>query len=403
MRAPLVVLHRWFGLFIAVFLLISGLTGALIAWDHEIDEWLNPHLFFAPLTEQAQTPMALADQLEAADPRLRISYLPLYVEPGHSLGIRVDPRPDANAVLPDLGFDQMALDPASGAVLGQRLWGEMSLSTQSIMPFLYKLHYSLHLPDGFGLELGILLLGIVSVVWMIDSAIALWLAFPSWRSWRKSLAFRWRQGGYKLNFDLHRSGGVWIWALLLMMAVTSVSMNLPFQVMRPLVSLFSPLTPSPFELRAPLSLAQAPAPQIDRAEALALAMAEAQRRGITAPAGGLFYSAEFGLYGVGFFAPGADHGDGGLGNPWLYINAEDGTLLPASIPGEGSAGDLFMQAQFPLHSGRILGVTGRVLVSLLGVLIGVLSLTGIVIWLRKRASRRQSARRMASNAMHVAG
>lgn len=394
MRAQLVVLHRWLGLFIAVFLFISGLTGALIAWDHELDEWLNPHLFLAPLTEHAQAPMALAEQLEAADPRLRISYLPLYVEPGHSLGVRVAPRVDANGVLPELGFDQMSLDPASGAVLGQRLWGEMSLSPQSIMPFLYKLHYSMHLPDGFGVELGVLLLGIVSMVWMIDSAVALWIAFPAWRSWRKSFAFRWRQGGHKLNFDLHRSGGVWLWALLLMMAVTSVSMNLPLHVMRPLVNLVSPLTPSPFELRAPVDLAHAPAPQIERAQVLSLAMAEAQRRGITAPPGGLFYSAEFGLYGVGFFAPGADHGDGGLGNPWLYINAENGELLPASIPGEGSAGDIFMQAQFPLHSGRILGVTGRVLVSVLGVLIGLLSLTGIIIWLRKRTSRRQSAKRM---------
>ena len=33
MRAFLVLLHRWFGLFIAVFLIIAGLTGALISWE----------------------------------------------------------------------------------------------------------------------------------------------------------------------------------------------------------------------------------------------------------------------------------------------------------------------------------------------------------------------------------
>ena len=38
MRSLLVLLHRWFGLFIAVFLFVSGLTGALISWDHQIDE-----------------------------------------------------------------------------------------------------------------------------------------------------------------------------------------------------------------------------------------------------------------------------------------------------------------------------------------------------------------------------
>jgi hypothetical protein len=45
MRVLFVVVHRWAGLFIAAFLCVAGLTGAVISWDHELDEWLNPHLF----------------------------------------------------------------------------------------------------------------------------------------------------------------------------------------------------------------------------------------------------------------------------------------------------------------------------------------------------------------------
>ena len=45
-----------------------------------------------------------------------------------------------------------------------------------------------------------------------------------------------------------------------------------------------------------------------------------------------------------------------------------------------------MQAQFPLHSGRILGVPGRILVSIMGIVVAALSVTGVVIWLRKRRS-----------------
>ena len=37
-RQILTTLHRWAGLFLAVFLFISGLTGAIISWDHELDE-----------------------------------------------------------------------------------------------------------------------------------------------------------------------------------------------------------------------------------------------------------------------------------------------------------------------------------------------------------------------------
>jgi uncharacterized iron-regulated membrane protein len=394
MRPLLVLLHRWFGLFIALFLFVSGLTGAVISWDHQLDEWLNPQLFDSHTPGQAQAPLDLAAQLEARDPRLQVSYLPLHIEPGHALTLWVQPKVDpANGKAYSLDFNQIALDPVTGAEQGRRLWGEVSLSRENLMPFLYKLHYSLHIPDGFGIELGVLLLGIVAIVWCFDCCVALWLSFPNRRAWRKSFAFRWRQGGYKLNFDLHRSGGVWVWLLLLMLAITSVSMNLNFQVMRPLVELFSPLSPSPFASRAPVSLDDQLAPAVSREQVLRLAAEEARRRGFAEPAGGLFYSPEFGVYGVGFFVPGNDHGDGGLGNPRLYFDAQSGASAGAEIPGSGSAGDIFMQAQFPLHSGRILGIPGRILVSLLGLAVAMLSLTGIVIWLKKRASRRVSRER----------
>jgi uncharacterized iron-regulated membrane protein len=94
---------------------------------------------------------------------------------------------------------------------------------------------------------------------------------------------------------------------------------------------------------------------------------------------------------VGFYQPENDHGDGGLGNPWLYFDGKDGKPIGAKIPGTGSAGDIFMQAQFPLHSGRILGLPGRIMISIMGAVVAMLSLTGIVIWLHKR--RNQAAQR----------
>jgi uncharacterized iron-regulated membrane protein len=50
-----------------------------------------------------------------------------------------------------------------------------------------------------------------------------------------------------------------------------------------------------------------------------------------------------------------------------------------------------MQAQFPLHSGRIIGLPGRILISVIGVAVAVLSATGLMIWLRKRSARRRAA------------
>jgi len=48
------------------------------------------------------------------------------------------------------------------------------------------------------------------------------------------------------------------------------------------------------------------------------------------------------------------------------------------------AGDVFLQAQYPLHSGRIAGIAGRILISICGLVVLVLAWTGIYLWLRKK-------------------
>lgn len=387
-RLILTVLHRWAGLFLAVFLFISGLTGAIISWDHELDEWLNPQLFDRQSQGIPLPPLTLADQLEASDSRIHVNWVPLFHESGKNLMLgvegRFDPETEKTYQLP---FNQVALDPSNGEIRGSRMWGDISLNRENLLPFLYKLHFSMHIPDGFGIELGIWFMGILAIVWTIDCFIALWISFPNIQAWRKSFAFRRRQGSYKLNFDLHRSGGVWLWGMLLILAITAISMNLKHEVMRPVVSIFSTLSPDPFAVRTPNPHDEPIEPSFNRHEILQLASMEADNRNWTTPPGGIFYAAEYGIYGVTFHEPEDDHAEFGLGNPWLYFDGQDGAYLGDDVPGSGSLGDIFLDAQFPLHSGRILGLPGRVMISMLGLAVAALSVTGIVIWQRKRRAR----------------
>jgi len=391
MRSAWVSLHRVLGLAIAAFLTVAGLTGAVIAWDHEIDAWLNPAFYQSPANGEPQPPLQLADAFERAHRGFVVTYLPLAVAPGETLTISVEPAADLAPSA--VAFNQVALDPVTGDVRVKRMWGAPSLSRENLLPFLYKLHYSMHVPARFGAQTGVWLMGLVGVVWVVDCFVALAISFPSLRAWRKSLTVRWRQGGFRRLFDVHRSGGVWLWPLMLTVAVTSVSMNLEHEVVRPIVGAVSPLTPSAFDTPSAAPLA----PTMDRRAILDAAIHGKANHGIDAPPGALFYSPRYGVYGVGFFAPGAEHGVGGLGNPWLYFDGRTGALVSADIPGEGSAGDVFMQAQFPLHSGRIAGVFGRIVVSVLGLAVATLSISGVVIWARKRAARR---RRLATS--HIA-
>lgn len=79
----------------------------------------------------------------------------------------------------------------------------------------------------------------------------------------------------------------------------------------------------------------------------------------------------------------------GAGAPILYYD-RNGASLGARVPWTGSAGDIFLQMQFPIHTGRILGMPGRIMISIMGLVVAALSVTGVVIWERKRRARRKS-------------
>ena len=121
----------------------------------------------------------------------------------------------------------------------QRRSGALAWSAAAIVPALYRLRYSMWLPGSWGT----FAMGAVAMAWVLDCFVALAISFPNPRNWHRSLQFSWRHGGRRLLYDLPRSGGVWVWGALLVVAVTAVSMNLEAQVVRPLVGWFSPLAP----------------------------------------------------------------------------------------------------------------------------------------------------------------
>jgi uncharacterized iron-regulated membrane protein len=151
-------------------------------------------------------------------------------------------------------------------------------------------------------------------------------------------------------------------------------------VFRPAMSLVTPLTKSPFD---PTEARAAADPRVSFATVVASARDEAARRGWQRPFD-VFHSPEFNMYGVGF----GDHHAAGIGVPYLYFDAQTGHVQGQTVPGHGRAGDVFLQWLFPLHSGQIAGLPGRILISLSGIAVAVLSVTGVVIWAKKRRGRR---------------
>ncbi|WP_374573763.1 PepSY-associated TM helix domain-containing protein [Phenylobacterium sp.] len=412
LRQAVGFMHRWVGLFMAGFLVITGLTGAVISWDHELDDLLNPQLTHARTKGPPLPSLALARQIAERDPRVWVTYAPLAAEPGESLAFGVDPKIDPASGKPyATGYNQVFVDPASGEELGRREWGAAwPISRKTFVSFLYVLHYSLHIPPIAGIDRwGVWLLGVVAMLWTIDCFAGFYLTLPPrqartretgagaagsgakggfWARWAPAWRIKTSASAYRINFDIHRAFGLWLWGVLFTVAFTAFSLNLYSEVFYPAMSRISQVTPTPFDVRTPAPLNAPIPPRKTYAEVIGQARQEAGRRGWTAPAGSAFYSPAYGVYGVAFHEPGGDHGEAGVGPPYLYYDGTSGAFLGAREPWKGTAADIFVQAQFPLHSGRILGLPGRILISATGIAVAALSITGVVIWLRKRRARR---------------
>lgn len=426
MRAAFTLWHRWVGLFIAGFLFVSGVTGAVISWDHELDDLLNPHLMKTPSDGPPLPVLELVRRVEAADPRVQVVSIPMSVEPAESLAIFVLPRVDpATGRLYEPVYNQVFLDPATGDVLGRRMWGQaFPLSTETFVSFLYRFHFTLHIPEFWGISRwGEWLLGGIAVLWTVDCFVGFYLTTPLrhlpnpgrpadveralrrgwWARWKPAWMIKTSGSAYRMSFDIHRAFGLWTWALLFVLAFTAFSLNLSQEVFRPLLAMVSTVTPSPFTTRHQADRDKPIEPRIDYAGAIEIGRAEAATRGWDLPVGHVFYTRRRGFYGVRFFE-GDDHGAAGVGPPAIYIDGNDGAVIGDYLPWKGTVADIFIQAQFPLHSGRILGLPGRILISIMGLVVAALSVTGVVIWYRKRRARvAVQASRLRSTSSMVAG
>jgi uncharacterized iron-regulated membrane protein len=392
--------HRWVGLFIAGFLFISGVTGAIISWDHELDDLLNPHLMHARAEGPAKAPLELAKLIEARDPRVQVTFVPLAPEKGEAYAFGVDAkRNPATGKLFTPGYNQIFIDPATGDELGRRNWGAAwPITSETLVSFLYVLHYTLHIPAMWGIDRwGVWLMGVIAVLWTIDCFVGFYLTLPAkaaasngksfWSRWKPAWQIKKKASTYRLNLDIHRAFSLWLWGVLFTVAFTAFSLNLYTEVFYPVLSKVSKTTPGPFELRTPAPLDQPIIAKKTYAQVIETAQAEARKRGWTDPVGGAFYAPGYGVYGVTFHQPGGDHGAAGVGTPYLYYDGQTGLPAGERLPWVGTAADIFVQAQFPLHSGRILGLPGRILISFMGVVVAALSVTGVVIWWKKRKAR----------------
>ncbi|MFW7341301.1 PepSY-associated TM helix domain-containing protein [Pollutimonas sp. H1-120] len=393
-------LHRWLGLSLALFLFVISLSGSVIAFEHELDAWLNPELFNTGSDGKALAPDRLVSGIEKDDPRLRVTLLPLDARPGRSIEVQVAQRRDRTDIQADrsLGFDRLFIDPTTGRVLGRRQWGETRLDRKHLLPMLNRLHRTMLLPGRWGSWL----LGSVALGWLALSLMGIYLSLPArggvrvdgsgvarhtssrfgrrwWPSWRIKRGVR----GARLAFDLHRATGLWTAAAAIFLGCTGVSLSLSNEVVKPLVGLFSPVTPHPLAM-LPEAIKVAEQPILSAKDALRLARAALPRAASSFEPWYIGHVSRLGVYRVAFKEREFRERAGRLRYEQVYIDDQSGA--PRSLYGyhSGSSADRFLIWQYPIHSGKVLSTLGRIWVCLSGLGIALLCGAGVYLWARRR-------------------
>lgn len=405
-----VVLHRWAGLTLTLFLAVAGFTGIFLAWIEELEIATAPELHLAapPYPGAAVLdPLVLREAALVRHPGARIDFVPQQIEPGRSLRLHLEwLDPKTGLELDGPGWDDLFIAPYTGKELGNRKWGDITQGVKNLMPFVYRLHYSFAL-DAFGL----LVFGIAALVWTLDCFVGFYLTLPVrrapapdrqpsaqgwWSRWHPSWAVRWRASRYKLNFDLHRAGGLWLWPLLLVFAWSSVSFNLP-QVYVPVMKQLGAEDPREIYFDGLLARPRLE-PRIGIVEALqrgrALAPVEARKAGLAIRSTGgtyLWHVPSIGAY-VYFFTTSADISRDGAGTA-VAFDSDTGMLRGVRIPTGTNAANTVGTWIEALHTAHVLGTPWRIAVSLIGALVTMLCVTGVVIWMRKRSGRLARVRR----------
>ncbi|MSQ98375.1 MAG: PepSY domain-containing protein [Xanthomonadales bacterium] len=357
---------------VAALLIMSGITGGLLAFYDEIDAFLNPGFYHVETGGEMLPPPALIEKLEQARPEVAVWYLQYPKNPGETAMLTAEPKPDAAGGYPPIASNTFYLDPHSGEIVGEKYWGRCCFEPQNVLNYLYEMHHSL--TDG---AWGAYLMGGVAGVLLINCLLVLFGAIGVTPATDTLFLIPIKHKAVALVFAL----------LLLPIALSSIAMNLADEVFKPLVSVFSPVKASVYEEYSKKELRDFGQRKLSYDDAYQLAQQLGRENGNPGPVAELFYSSSYNFYGMGYGYRDPD----GLGNDWIYLDGADGHVVGARTPGRGTAGDQLFSLQLPIHSGRLAGLTTKILVALLGLLIAALSGRYIVIASRQLFRPKQAA------------
>ncbi|HEY8095396.1 MAG TPA: PepSY-associated TM helix domain-containing protein [Methylobacter sp.] len=377
--------HLYLGLIAGAILAVVGLTGSIEVFFVELQEILNAEQIVIVVPPESQNKLYALDDIVAAaetvkpqGSRLFKIYYPRKPDVAYKLLYFVR---DAGLANNGDGY-YIFVDPYTAQAKGVQLWHPKDRYWgRPFISFIMQLHWCLLLGKTGGIIVGIL--GALSLISVLTGLIVWW---PLTGKFKQALTFKKCASAVRFNFDLHKTVGFYSTILLLPVLFSGIYMNLPDQV-NVLVKLFSPVNrPTAFNT-IPVEIHSNP-PQTGQ-QAISISKVEAivQDR---YPAGRLWMlnapKDREDVYKV--MKDDVTELSRFTGYRDFAVDQYSGEILKVYERGTGSGGDVFLDWQWPLHSGKAFGWTGRILVFLSGLACPVLYVTGVIRWLKKRKANK---------------
>lgn len=356
------ILHRYIGLAIGIILVIVGLTGSLLVFEHEMDEWAIQQRFGSVVPqEQRLSTATLVDNVKAAYTN----------HPDWQVGqVQMLPKQEVYTIRlnrPDDTQWEVFVNPYTGVIMGDRQ-RETALFSRVL-----DLHYALLIGNT-----GIVIVGMAAFLLMILSITGIVL----WSGWRKLLSgfkIKWNAHPKRLNFDIHKVTGIITAIFLSAIAFTGFCWNF-YDYAEPAIYAAT-FTPKPPEVKS--TLVNGLPMQLDEI----LRRSERALPGTTSTFINLPQKPDQ-VFEVYKKVP----GDGEDFNSYIKLDQFSGKVLYVQDSRRrGGLGDRVLNSFTPLHYGTFGGILTRILYVFVGLSPTILLITGFVMWWHRRKPKGKTA------------
>jgi len=369
-----VKIHLYLSLFLGIILGIVGITGSIIVFDEALDKMINPDI----LSVSSKGEHKPASEILKIAKNVYPDKNPAIIHPPKENGdvfivwfkVPKDASTTKHKCCSAFNWYQVMVDPVSGNVLGKRNHSEYGLDRRHIIKTMHGLHSYLLMGST-----GRNIIGIGGILWLIITITGLYLWWPKNGKFKMALTLKKDANPIRFNFDLHRVGGIYSALILLVVTFTGVYIVYP-QYIKPVVNVFSKIDESSTNITSKI-VSNGKTISIEEA----LLSANKIFPNATLMAIGLPIK-EKDTYRIYKRQEGEVRKSKGKSVVW--VDQYSAEIIKTKDPSSMSAGETFINWQFPLHTGEAFGMTGRLLVFFSGIATMLLVVTGTIIWYRKK-------------------